>query len=210
MSLLLPLPPAPNPLALTTPGFTAAVWAGGGRRYDRIWDEAPTTKRGAATSTLFWPISRALLSFMAPDTRRVFDPLGSGSSIPAHNALVVLAAHIIVAGVVGLVGGRLPVPPPVLIGACNPNVMPRFGAPGTITAVAGVGLFKPSKLGNKALRKIWDLCDVTPPHGQLTRDEFMTACKLIALGCRNFDIIFGPFLAHSSAHAVCYATWRPC
>ena len=51
---------------------------------------------------------------------------------------------------------------------------------GTITAVAGVGLFKPSKLGNKALRKIWDLCDVTPPHGQLTRYD--ASCDSPPLG----------------------------
>ena len=89
---------------------------------------------------------------------------------------------------------------------------------GTITAVAGVGLFKPSKLGNKALRKIWDMCDVTPPHGQLTRDEFMTACKLIALGSGNVDIIDSSslpfsraFLSSTSPHTPCAgSTWCPC
>lgn len=51
----------------------------------------------------------------------------------------------------------------------------------TVLAKIGVSLFKPSKLGNKALRRIWDLCDITPPHGELTKDEFMIACKLIGL-----------------------------
>eukprot|EP00041_Stephanoeca_diplocostata_P006935 m.95973 g.95973 ORF g.95973 m.95973 type:complete len:892 (+) comp16630_c0_seq1:238-2913(+) len=50
-----------------------------------------------------------------------------------------------------------------------------------ITAADAIRMFKPSQLGNKALRAIWNLCDTTAPRGQLSRDEFYTSCKLIAL-----------------------------
>eukprot|EP00040_Diaphanoeca_grandis_P003084 m.23696 g.23696 ORF g.23696 m.23696 type:complete len:868 (+) comp14319_c0_seq1:348-2951(+) len=50
-----------------------------------------------------------------------------------------------------------------------------------VTAAGVVPFFKASNLGNKVLRKIWNQCDVDPPHGQLNKDEFMMACKLIAL-----------------------------
>lgn len=37
------------------------------------------------------------------------------------------------------------------------------------------------------LREIWNLCDTTSPRGQLTRDEFYTSCKLIALKQSGHD-----------------------
>lgn len=50
-----------------------------------------------------------------------------------------------------------------------------------VTAAVAIRMFEPSKLKKKVLRKVWTMSDQSDPRGELCREEFFLACKLIAL-----------------------------
>lgn len=57
----------------------------------------------------------------------------------------------------------------------------------TIDACTAVTFFKPSGLGSKRLRAIWDASDSGDPPGVLSKSEFFVALKLIALQQAGLD-----------------------
>ena len=66
-------------------------------------------------------------------------------------------------------------------------------------AGAAVKFLGTSGLPQETLRAIWGMSDTDAPRGQLDKDGFFKACKLIALVRQLQPFSFGPFLADFSA-----------
>lgn len=70
----------------------------------------------------------------------------------------------------------------------NPCGRNRRGGAEAVTGEDGLVFFQTSELPHDVLTNIWRLADDSRPYGQLSKPEFFTACKLVALAQADIEV----------------------